>query len=214
MFYNRQILYLVFYLYSLTYRFMNKSFKDFLAGFAKLNEEDWRTLEEKLKVRQVAKNEVLQEGGKPSREMFFVLDGALRSYTEKNGNEVTWNFYFPGGIATDFQSYLNGSASPFTFVAVDHSLVAHLNQSEIAEICQRRPALVSLEKLFAQRAFLDIRARMESFLMQTAEERYLSLIEKNAQLIQKLPNKDIATYLGIAPQSLSRIKARLFKHRS
>ena len=68
-----------------------------------------------------------------------------------------------------------------------------------------------LETLFSEGAFLDMRRRVESFLLQSAEERYLSLIENNATLVKKLPNKDIATYLGIAPQSLSRIKRRLFK---
>jgi CRP-like cAMP-binding protein len=129
----------------------------------------------------------------------------------KDGEEITWNFYFPGGIATDFQSYLNGKATPLSFVALDKTQVIALTKAEINALYLKHPHLMRLETLFSEGAFLDMRRRVESFHLQSAEERYLSLIENNAPLVKKLPNKDIATYLGIAPQSLSRIKRRLFK---
>lgn len=190
---------------------MLKGFKNLINNYVQLSEEDWIILECKIKVQEFAKGTVIQESNKASKEMHFITNGAIRSYIEKDGNEITWNFYFPGGIATDFQSFLTGQPSPLKFIAIDRTTVLSLSQKDIQEISKKSPAVVVIEKIFAQKAFLDIRARMESFLLQSAEERYISLIHNNAQLIQKLPNKDIATYLGIAPQSLSRIKARLYK---
>lgn len=176
-----------------------------------LNDEEWSVLLRRLEIRILKKGEVLHEGGKSSLVMNFVADGAIRSFLYKEGNEITWNFYFPGGIATDFQSFLTEKETPLTFIALDKCAVIALPKEDIPDLYREAPTLIQLETLFAKRAFLDMRQRMESFLLQSAEERYLSLIEKNAELVKKIPNQDIATYLGIAPQSLSRIKRRLFK---
>lgn len=195
----------------LSFLSMIKAFRNHLQRQIDLNDEDWDLLEKRMKLLDFKKGQVLHESGKPSTTMYFVVKGAARSFLMKDGEEITWNFYFPGGIATDFQSYLNGKATPLSFVALDKTQVIALTKAEINALYLKHPHLMRLETLFSEGAFLDMRRRVESFHLQSAEERYLSLIENNATLVKKLPNKDIATYLGIAPQSLSRIKRRLFK---
>ncbi|MBX7095413.1 MAG: Crp/Fnr family transcriptional regulator [Flavobacteriales bacterium] len=190
---------------------MKSVFRAQLESLIPLEEDHWKELELRLELRTLKKGDVLQEAGKASLSMNYVVSGAIRSYLYLEGNEITWNFYFPGGIATDFQSFISEETTPLTFLSIDQSMVISLPKDQVAELYRKVPALMQLETLFAKRAFLDMRQRMESFLLQSAEERYVSLIEKNPALVRKIPNKDIATYLGIAPQSLSRIKRRLFK---
>lgn len=190
---------------------MEKGFKNLLNTYVSINEEEWSIFQNKFRLIQVQKGEILQDSDKIAKEMNYVVSGGIRSFLEKDGEEITWNFYFPGGIATDFKSYLIGSPSPLRFIAIDHTQIISLSQSDISELALSIPKIVVLEKVFAQHAFLDMRSRMESFLFQSPEERYQNLIRTNSILVQKLPNKDIATFLGITPQSLSRIKSRVLK---
>ncbi|MFZ5553969.1 MAG: Crp/Fnr family transcriptional regulator [Bacteroidota bacterium] len=161
--------------------------------------------------KQLKKGEVLQERDRVSKYMYFVASGAVRSFLMKDHNEVTWNFYFDNAIATDFQSYLMESPSPLTFVAIDDTTIISISKMAAEDLYRKKNTLVKVGNLLAENAFLDMRKRVESFLLLTPEERYLSLMENNRELVMRLPNKDIATYLGITPQSLSRMKQRVFK---
>lgn len=190
---------------------MQNSFITFIKSKISLDNEETALILTFLQEKEFKKGDVLQEQDRLSKNMSFIANGAVRSYLMKDHNEITWNFYFENAIATDFQSYLTEKPSPLTFVAVDNTTIITMPKTAVEELYRKKNTLVKVGNLLAENAFLDMRKRVESFLLLTPEERYLSLMQNNKELVMRLPNKDIATYLGITPQSLSRMKQRVFK---
>jgi len=190
---------------------MQNTFITFIKSKLSLDNEESSLILSALQEKEYKKSEVLQERDRISKNMYFVAKGAVRSFLLKDHNEVTWNFYFENAIATDFQSYLTDEPSPLTFVTIDNTTIISMPKAAVEKLYRKKNTLVKVGNLLAENAFLDMRKRVESFLLLTPEERYLSLMQNNKELVMRLPNKDIATYLGITPQSLSRMKQRVFK---
>ncbi|HRJ35154.1 MAG TPA: Crp/Fnr family transcriptional regulator [Flavobacteriales bacterium] len=190
---------------------MKNKLRQHLEKSTALTDKEWGVLSSRLREQYLQRSSILSSAGRPSEAMHFVVKGSVRSFINRDEGEITWNFYFPDGIATDFQSFLTGEPSPLDFETLEDTLLITLDKQSLPDMYKEAPELIRFENLFARRAFLDMRQRMESFLLQSAEERYLNFLNRHPDIVSSLPGSYIATYLGLTPQSLSPIKRRLFK---
>lgn len=155
-----------------------------------------------------AKSIILEEG-KVADKLYYVRSGCLRLAFNNDGKNVTFQFFFPGDIVASFDSLHNGSPSLFTLESIEPSELLAIDGKELRTIIRTNDAIRDeYENLLAER----FHAYQQMFLSQirnTPQQRYEELLDHNPEIVRRIPQHYIATYLGITPVSLSRIRARL-----
>ena len=176
--------------------------------FFKLNDEEWADFEKCILKVNIAKNEQLLKQGKHCNFIAFIQEGSFRFYFDKEGEVKITAFFFQGDFVSNYRSFLTGKPSDHYIEAMQDALVYKINLQELKMLYDKHKNVERLGRLIAENLYLSVANRLDSFLFQTPAERYKNLIEKNSRLIQEIPQYMIASYLGVKPETLSRIRAR------
>ena len=136
----------------------------------------------------------------------LVLSGMIRAYyIDKNGNDITAGFTPPGFMCMD-EGFFGWSKRLCMWETLDESAVLFCSTGMIRDLLGKNPAFKDLWILILENAYRSKIEREQSFLIESATERYLNYIELFPEIVEKVPQKHVATYLGITPESLSRIR--------
>ncbi len=177
---------------------------------AKVTEEDFSLIEKKLVKRFVKKRRSLLREGETSRYLYFVEKGALRSYTiDKNGIEHVIQLAIEDHWVADLYSFVTQAPGNINIEAIEDSEVFSLPNHDLEHLYNEIPALERYFRHLYQRAYVGLQQRYNSALSHSAEERYRILITELPRIAARIPLIYIASYLGITPESLSRIRKRL-----
>lgn len=181
---------------------------DYLSNYTTITEELEKAISESTVFRTYKKGTFLLQEGEVSDECFFVLKGCVRSYFVKDGEEKTIAFY------TEEQSILHSATgepmpSKYALECTEDAIVSVGNPQIEKEAFQKYPQLASLSRIIAERVLNKEQESFIQFKTSTAEERYLHLVETRPDLVQRVSQYHIASYLGIQPESLSRIRKRI-----
>jgi CRP-like cAMP-binding protein len=155
-----------------------------------------------------AKTQLIKEG-ETAQKLFFIKKGCLRAWFNNNGIEVTAQFFFEGEAATSLDSFLNNEPSLFTIEAMEPCELAVFNKSDYDQLMANDPAFKDWFYGTAIQKLLLHSKRLLSFIKNKPMERYQELISQQPELFQRVPQRYIASYLGITPVSLSRIRNRI-----
>lgn len=186
--------------------------REVLAKLVPFSEAEYQFFES-LAVRRVyGKNCLLYPAGHVSRKMLFVEQGLLRGYRLVEGSDVTYHFFTPGWFATDYQSYLTGQPGALYVETMTETTVFEFDKATLLATYATHPKLERLGRLIAERAYLIVAERLKALQVEDLESRYLNLCRQAPELFRVIAQKHIASFLGVQPQSLSRLKASL--HRS
>lgn len=182
--------------------------KETISTLIDITDQQYQHLENTGTLKQAEKNEILFRAGTPNRKMLFIEKGLLRAYRIREEHEYTHHFYIENWFATDFKSYLTGEHSDLYIQSLTAATYYEFDKMALLELFQRDPIFEKLGRVIAEQAYLKIVERLVAFQTNNLRERYLRLINQNPELFQKVPQKYIASYLGVAEQSLSRIKSQ------
>ena len=192
-------------------------FKAFFESYTELSEAEWEQIKSKVKVRLYKKGDVIHHIGDVFKEMLFINKGLLRSYfIDENGRDFTWQLHFAHPKA-NLKNLFVLDYSSFSLQQPSLMTVEALEESELYAIgFEEREALYALDskwERFGRKVCEEVYAmtyyRTVSLLTQSAQERYEQLLADAPELFEVAPQHYIASYLGIAPQSLSRMKHRI-----
>jgi CRP-like cAMP-binding protein len=181
--------------------------KDTLRSHLELSDAHYEALLHIASRKQAAKETLLFRPGTANVKLLFLETGMMRAYRVKEGNEYTHYFFPENWFATDFHSYLTEQPSELYIAALTDITYYEFKKQELLDLFSRHPSLEKLGRIIAEQAYLKTAERLVDFQTNKLKERYLRLIRTNPQLFQHVPQKYIASYLGVAEQSLSRIKA-------
>ncbi len=186
--------------------------RDYIEKFTKLSDADWQLLLPHLTERVLAKNSLFAKEGKICKEIGFILDGNMRHYYTKDGEEKTTYFYFENSFVTDFISCINGKPGSISIEALTETRLIVFSYSALQDLYKQSHAWEKFGRLLAEYLAIGLEERMVGLLMLSPEERYHQLLSSNKQkIIERIPQHHIANYLGITPVSLSRIRNRAAK---
>ncbi len=161
--------------------------------------------------QHLKKKEFLIKEGQLVDGLYYVASGVLRAYYEKDGEEVTFNFYFGPTIFTDFISVYEKTPSKMNVVVLEDCEVYYANMKEMEQLAEKDVDITQLFLKFFQILYLYNHKRQLSMIYNTPEERYLELLELRPKVFQQMPLKYIATYLGVKPETLSRLRAQMYR---
>ena len=168
-------------------------------------------IEQVLIKRFVKKKKNLLNEGEICRYLYFVEKGALRSYTiDKEGNEHVIQLAIEDYWIADLSSFVTQSPGTITIEAIEDCEVLLLPNLELERLYDEIPSLGTFFRKLYQRAYVHLQARLHASHSTVAEERYLELIRLQPKINARIPLTHIASYLGITPESLSRIRKHLY----
>lgn len=176
--------------------------------YAALSATDWSEISACLQARQFAAGAWLLREGKVCRHLYFLENGLLRYCYSRNGEQVTKFFTEAPYAFTAQQSFTAGLPAAEGIQALEPSLVWAMPREDAFRLLER-PAWAEFVRNLLQEVQLFTETLLMELQTETAETRYRRMLEQEPALVQRVPVKYLASYLGIAPQSLSRIRKNL-----
>jgi CRP-like cAMP-binding protein len=184
--------------------------------FQKLDEKVQLTMEEKELVKtfflpkKLRKKQYLLQEGDVCKYIAFVEKGMLRSYNiDEKGGEHIMQFAFEGWWIADQYSFLTGELSTFTIDALEESHLLLLSKSAEEEMMVKVPKMERFFRVLLQNSLIALQRRLMSSLSRSAEENYHELVSSCPTIPQRVPQHMMASFLGITPETLSRIRRQI-----
>ncbi len=183
----------------------------FLSRFEKLSDEELDAFIGIFKPLSINKLDHLFIESEMVSSIFYINEGVMRGYYNKENEEITTHFYFGPTIVTDLLAVRGTVPTKMNVQALKNCTGMIANFSELDTLIDRYPTIESVFFKFLEHLYLFGMARQHSFIFDTPQERYMKLFAERPKVIAEIPQRYIASYLGIKPETLSRIKARIFK---
>ncbi|MEL7123750.1 MAG: Crp/Fnr family transcriptional regulator, partial [Bacteroidota bacterium] len=160
-------------------------------------------------IRSVEKNTTLLSEGDVSTSFFFLIEGYVRMYYLVDGVEKTTFFYEQDQFISSYESFIRQSPARHYIQTLSKVKIATFHLSKVNEILQKFPHFDFLARLIMEEEMGVLQDMIASFVTMNAEQRYQKLVNTKPHLLQQVPQYHIATYLGVSPETLSRIRSRL-----
>ncbi len=186
------------------------SLKQLLESKTNISESDWEYIQSHLNETSFSKKEIVTKQGQIESKIYFVLEGIFRIYMELPEKDVTIDFAFPGDLISSYTSFLTQRPSDSAIQSLTSSKVLYITHSDLQNIYQHTTSGESIGRVFAEEFFQYKSKRELSFLKDSPTQRYLALFDEQPELIREIPQVYLSSYIGITPQALSRIRAKIF----
>lgn len=187
--------------------------RNFIESILPITDEEWSFHRNLLSRRRLFKGEFLIQVGEFSNHVSFINRGSLRAYWDVEGYENTKNFFFENEYACDYESFLSRKPSGINIRAMEDCELVELEHGSVQKLYEQHSVWQKYGRLIAETLFVHMAKRSRDLLSKTPEELYLDLINNRPHIIERMPLQYIASYLGVKPESLSRIRKRLMEVR-
>jgi len=163
-----------------------------------------------LTPKKLRKKQYLLQEGDICKVIAFIQKGALKSYSvDDSGNEHIIQFGVEGWIISDLYSFLTGEPATYNIDAIEDSELVLINKSAHEELLQKMPKYETFTRLNITGAYLAMQKRLTSIISSPLEERYASFTAIYPDIVQRVPQHMIAAYMGLTPETLSRVRRRI-----
>jgi CRP-like cAMP-binding protein len=183
---------------------------DFIAKYITLTEEERNAILSLDLFRTVKKGTIVLREGQKSNNGYFVLKGCIRTYYIIDGEEKTTAFYTEMEGLTP-PCAISNAPSEYYISCLEDTILAVSNPDMEEEVNRKFPKFDIMCRILSEELLVKKQLDFDEFKTSSPEQRYINLLEKRPDLVQRVPQHQIASYLGIKPQSLSRLRARIYE---
>jgi CRP/FNR family transcriptional regulator, anaerobic regulatory protein len=187
----------------------NELLKASINRYVKLSDEECAALSNLFYPRRLDKREHWIQQGEYFTEIGFVVKGCFRTYYLHKDQERTSQFFLEGSWYTDYESWLTKQPTSISIEAIEPTELLLLPFHALERLYEQNPRYERVGRVMAENTIIKIRNRNLSLLNDTPEERYLKLIKERPKVIERVPQHLIASFLGIEPETLSRIRKKI-----
>lgn len=178
-----------------------------------LTEQELALFSEKLSVVTFLKKEIFIQSGQVQQSVGFIVSGLIRSYyIDDNGNEKTVRFYAENDYATHYSAFITKQPSKYAFQCLENTILVLLNFEDMQWAYKHVPNFQTYGRLVAEEILKMQQQRIESFVFQTAKERYIDFMKQHPDLNNRVSLSHLCSYLGIERQTLTRIRQKFARH--
>jgi len=171
--------------------------------------EEKEAIEEYSNIENFKKGEIIIKEEQRVQKCFYVIKGCLRQYKLIDGQERTIAFYTEDNSLLSMTSNSTSYVSKFNVECMEDCTLSSMSSANEREMYRRFPKIANISRISLEQIIKDNQEHYAEFMISTPEERYLSLVNKRPDLLIRIPQYHLASYLGIKPESLSRIRKRL-----
>jgi len=190
---------------------MKEILKQFLSQFKELLEDQVQELSQLMTVLEFKKNENLVKEGQHCNLCYFVLKGCLRQYNIHDGIEKTISIYTENQAVNYYTNQGIQNISDSYLTCIEDSILIVGNPENDTEMFSKHPELAEITRKMIQADLGKTQKILAKIIISSPEQRYLNLLTERPELLQRVPQHIIASFLGMTPESLSRIRKRIFK---
>ncbi|MCG1037669.1 Crp/Fnr family transcriptional regulator [Polaribacter sargassicola] len=183
--------------------------KSFIEKITPINNKDWLFFSSKLQKTTVNKHVPLIKVGEIENSLSFIVKGMVRIYIPKEENDLTFGFLFENEFVTAYDSFLTQTPSKYQIETLTKTTILRISYKDLEDVYLKTSCGNIIGRKMAENMFLIKSKRELSLLSKTAEERYLDLFLERPNVLKQIPLKYIASYIGVTPQALSRIRKRI-----
>lgn len=185
-----------------------KELEVYIQSYFGIQDEQIATFANLFQETQLKKGEYFTQIGKQCQKLSFISQGHLRVFAYADDKDITQWISSKGEFVTDLSSLIFSTPSRWNIQALSDCVLYSISKEKYAQISTAIPQWPELEKLFIAKCFLTLEDRVFSFLSMTAEERYLQFFEQKKELFNQTPLHNLASMLGMTPETLSRIRKK------
>ncbi len=175
-----------------------------------MTDADWETFSSKLFRQAFPKKTVLLKSGQTEAHLSFIEKGIIRFYAPKVDNDITFSFSFANEFVSAYDSFLTQTPCSYQVESLNATVHWRRTYQDLQTIYTETEIGNTIGRYASERLYLENIRREISLLTDSAEQRYLNLFAEQPHLIRNIPLKYIASYIGITPQALSRIRRRIY----
>ena len=174
-----------------------------------LSEAEVKVIEESMCIKTFKKGTVLLKEGQQSVDSYFILEGCVREYLMVDGEEKTTNFFTEEQWVISTNSFTSGNAAVHYLVCAEDTTLVAGNEQQAQEMFRSFPRFETISRAVVEAVFNEQRNQLMSYLTDSPEQRYQKLLKSRPDLFQRIPQYQLASYIGVKPESLSRIRKRI-----
>ncbi|MFN3342752.1 MAG: Crp/Fnr family transcriptional regulator [Flavobacteriales bacterium] len=174
-----------------------------------MTEEDWHFFQSVQRVRRVKKGEMIIKPGEVCNHVSFVAEGLVRYFYFNEGKEITADFCPENCYTSEYCSFLTRRPTMDYLEALEDSVLVEMDYEGMQSLYSRGALFERMGRLIAEGLFISLSTRNSTLMTKSPEDRYNEFFESHPQMFQRVPLYMIASYLGITPETLSRIRKRL-----
>ncbi|MCD8739924.1 Crp/Fnr family transcriptional regulator [Mucilaginibacter roseus] len=176
---------------------------------SKMTDHDWHVFASFLKKREFTKGSLILSEGKTENHLSFIEKGIVRFFMPGIDKEITFGFSFDGEFVSAYDSFLTRAPCTYAVQTLSETVLWRISYDDLQTVYATTQTGNLMGRHAGEKLFLIKSARELSLLKDSAEQRYLKLFKERPNLIRQIPLKYIASYIGITPQALSRIRKRI-----
>lgn len=189
---------------------MFEEVKNMLSLYGTINEDDWVYFTTLMKVENAPKNTLLLRNGEVCNKAFFVKKGAVRLYyINEEGNEICGNFFFENELCSSFESFISRKPGKQILETLEDCEFFSISYEELNRAFDERPVFSKVFLRLLERRFIYTQKLISLYILTNPKERYKYLLENFPEIIKRVSQKHIASFLGISPFTLSRIRNKM-----
>ena len=183
--------------------------KEYINNIVPIDDIEWKLFDSKLKHKRVLKKEFLLHVNEVEGHITFVSSGVVRLFIPGEEKDMTFGFVFQGEFVSAFDSFITRKESIYSIQALTDVEFWQISYDDLESIYNSMAMGDRIGRKISENLFIIKSNRELDLLTKTARERYLDLFKNRPQLIKEIPLKYISSYIGVTPQGLSRIRARI-----
>jgi CRP-like cAMP-binding protein len=188
----------------------NIELTNFIKKNITIDDEDLKIVLSYFKTIKKSKNDILLSTGKISQVSYFVKKGCLRLYfIDDNGKDATRYIAFENQFATALVSFITNEPAQETIQVIEDSELQYITHNDFRHLMKIIPKWKDFYSIYLEKAYVNNSKRLMSFTTLNATERYNQLFKINPNIVKRIPNKIVASYINISQETLSRIKSKI-----
>jgi CRP-like cAMP-binding protein len=189
------------------------TFVDYFSSITPLSLAEQQAIADNMQVRTFDKGSFLLKEGQFSSDTYFILEGCVREFVVVDGDEKTTRFFTEGQWVISLNNFGEQLPSEHNLVCMERTEVSVGNEEQAQKLFRLFPRFETISRAIVEADFAEQRKQLTSYLTDSPEQRYLKLLETRPDLLQRVPQYQVASYIGVKPESLSRIRKRVLEDR-